>query len=858
MIIRSITLSNIRSYKSPAPIPITTGVTLFEGDIGSGKSTILSAIEFALFGLGDVDSAYLLRHGERTGSVSLEFEVSGKQYKAYRSLERKRTTISQKEGYMVEQGVRTDYSVTEMKSRVLEILNFNECARPKTSSLIYRYAIFTPQEMMKEVLSQPVERRLETLRRAFRIEDYSVIVNNTSVLVSWLEGESRILDRQTQDINEKRLLLKQETKKKQEFIAALEKIIVECKDLKEASEKISQHIKELQAKKEKVQKLAIEIPSMEKELKGKNDQLNENKSRTEKLSKQLREISDAEKLLITLGLTYKEYTSKKTRLDELEPLIQEIQELSSKKSQLETAIKKEKMHLEKRVSETQAEVSEEAERISKQKEATAKIPKLLETEQQLSKEIEELPALSELLISLNQEQATLKQDVKSKKERSKDLNKELDELRKIGIGAPCPKCKQELTQHHYSKVEQDYLKALSDLKDRIGELNGKVEEINIKTIEASKKEKALKEQEQNLNNLKQELAKLKQHDKTIKEQEEALDNKRRLLEESLNLLNAELFGQDERGRFTEIVGKLEKLEPTKKEFETIKERIKVLEKTKIEEQYLTNKSRTENKETVIEDLEHNKKQAEALMGEIKDGITLLEQKKKEYNQGKTVLETIKGLENQKEESDQKCSQKNEELVGTKKDIKQSEEEITRIEGEIQTREDQLLKFHELKQYQIWLSEFFIPAIKLIETNVLANINSEFNLLFQKWLVHLLETGDITVRVDDNFTPFIEQDGYEMDVNSLSGGEKTSVALAYRLALNVMVKKVCEAMQSNLLILDEPTDGFSREQLFRLRDILKELNCEQVIFVSHESELEGFVDKIYRITKEAGESKISAY
>ena len=83
-----------------------------------------------------------------------------------------------------------------------------------------------------------------------------------------------------------------------------------------------------------------------------------------------------------------------------------------------------------------------------------------------------------------------------------------------------------------------------------------------------------------------------------------------------------------------------------------------------------------------------------------------------------------------------------------------------------------------------------------------------------------------------------------------------MALAYRLALNVMVKKVCEAMQSNLLILDELTGEFSREQLFRLRDILDELKCEQVFTVSHESELEGFVDRIYRITKEAGESKIS--
>ena len=70
-----------------------------------------------------------------------------------------------------------------------------------------------------------------------------------------------------------------------------------------------------------------------------------------------------------------------------------------------------------------------------------------------------------------------------------------------------------------------------------------------------------------------------------------------------------------------------------------------------------------------------------------------------------------------------------------------------------------------------MSELFIPAVKLIETNVLANINSEFNLLFQKWLSHLLETGDIAVRVDENFTPIIEQNGYEMEVDSLSGGEK---------------------------------------------------------------------------------------
>ena len=35
----------------------------------------------------------------------------------------------------------------------------------------------------------------------------------------------------------------------------------------------------------------------------------------------------------------------------------------------------------------------------------------------------------------------------------------------------------------------------------------------------------------------------------------------------------------------------------------------------------------------------------------------------------------------------------------------------------------------------------------------------------------------------------------------------------------------------------------------------DLKCEQVIIGSHESELEGFVDNIFRVIKESGESKI---
>jgi len=134
---------------------------------------------------------------------------------------------------------------------------------------------------------------------------------------------------------------------------------------------------------------------------------------------------------------------------------------------------------------------------------------------------------------------------------------------------------------------------------------------------------------------------------------------------------------------------------------------------------------------------------------------------------------------------------------------------------------------------------------------------EFNQFFQQWFELLVEDPTKSARIDEDFSSIVEQDGYEQNVNYLSGGEKTSVALAYRLALNMIVRKVATSMESNLLILDEPTDGFSKEQLLKVQDILTELECPQVIIVSHERELESFADQIFRVSKERGVSMIEA-
>jgi exonuclease SbcC len=132
--------------------------------------------------------------------------------------------------------------------------------------------------------------------------------------------------------------------------------------------------------------------------------------------------------------------------------------------------------------------------------------------------------------------------------------------------------------------------------------------------------------------------------------------------------------------------------------------------------------------------------------------------------------------------------------------------------------------------------------------MMSRLQARFNDEFQRWFALLVEDSTKTARIDEDFTPIIEQDGYEQSIDYLSGGEKTSVALSYRLALNTIFRELEDIDQSNLLIFDEPTDGFSKNQLFKFRNILGELNCPQVIIVSHEQELESFANKIVKIQK----------
>lgn len=167
------------------------------------------------------------------------------------------------------------------------------------------------------------------------------------------------------------------------------------------------------------------------------------------------------------------------------------------------------------------------------------------------------------------------------------------------------------------------------------------------------------------------------------------------------------------------------------------------------------------------------------------------------------------------------------------------------------------KIEILSSLRHWVAELFVPLVKTIERKVLLKVYKEFNEFFIKWFGMLVQDDALLVRLDEEFTPRIEQNGFDTSLANLSGGEKTSLALAYRLALNKVLNDYFSSLYTKgLLILDEPTDGFSSEQVDTLRDVLDQAGVQQLIIVSHEQRLESLADHLLRVSKTNQESSVS--
>ena len=681
MILRKLYLENLRSYKRQE-IVFPKGSTLLSGDIGSGKTTILLAIEFALFGLqpGQKGNS-LLRSSDDDAKVILEFEIEGENVIIERTLKRSKKSISQDYASITIGTEKFEESVTEIKNKVLKLLNYPSEFAKKTN-LLYRFTVYTPQEEMKQIILEPGDIRLNTLRHVFGIDKYKRIEENAVMLTSKLREKIRINEGMLYNLEEDKKIIQQ---KKEGLIVLKDqqiKIVEEYQKSVELREQKEKDIKEIQEK------------------------INEKKSLETENEKSNVLIFEKNQQIITLNNTIKG----------LNLQIEEAKKIMFNENEFNSVNEMIQFHQTR--------------------------------EDELQKEY------IQIIGKINSEE--------SRKTETLLLKNKISVLQK------CPTCLQEVSSEYKKNIfnktgeeVENIQKVMNQLAIRKNELTEQIEDIK-KIKEEFKKRKS------ELELLKLKLENLKEKEQRILD----LENQKNSIEKDLEILKKHLLSLDK---------------------------------------------------AIIEYSKYD---------------TIYEEKNKElvYSKKNENSFAIKKAEINKE-------------------IQFSETQIKEKQLEITKKEDLAKKTERIRELEFWISEKFLEIILFTEKQVMLTLKEEFSRLFSKWF-SILVSESLSAKLGDDFSPVIEQQDYELDYSFLSGGERTAIALAYRLSLNQVINSLLSLIKTrNIVILDEPTDGFSAQQLDKMRDVLNQLNVEQLILVSHEQKIESFVDNIIRISKDMGVTKV---
>lgn len=799
MILRSLKLVSIRSYLRET-IEFPEGKVLISGDIGSGKSSLLLAIEFALFGLqrGHFSGESLLRNGKNTGTVELHLSIGKDDVIIQRKLKRQNETISQAPGFIIVNGVKEEGTAVELKSRMIELMGYPKSMVSKAKNLIFRYTVYTPQEDMKRILTDSLESRLDTLRRVFNIDKYKRIKENAQILIKAIRQESGILKAKSEDLEIKQNLAKQIDKQITISNEELAKILPTLDSASKQVEEVRSTVNKVEAQMQDAKGAASRVEELEQRLQNKVNEHGEAAAsvknsieKIETLNKELSEISarpDAEKKLAELRIVQEKVTSYE-------------------------AARKQKIDSLKREIETLEKVNPEVEKISEYK---TQLTTLLIQADKVSNSVARIE-------ELRKEQTT----ALSKQHNVKDaITKSKILVDSIATLKDCPTCLQKVDDAHKHKIRTVEEKKQTEAKSKLITAEKTVEQltehISALNLELEKQRNAEKEAAA----LKERLTNLEAAAKQAEKDKERLVIARKDLEELKNMKH------EDRGQ----------------EILALEKEVSILNNIKL-------------KKSQLENLMLNESNSKATLRKIKLEIGEINKEKLQLaDKAKTIMALAEELSIEKTK-ETKAAEKEKELLMQKAAIEQKvkdyKEQAVQIGLEVDKKKEDKKHSEELKNRQNWLDEMFVNLVDVIEKQVMASVHREFSELFSDWFNMLMQDETLQVRLDDRFTPVIIQNGYEADMSQMSGGERTSLALAYRLALNRVINDLISTIKTkDLIILDEPTDGFSNQQLDNVREVLDELPNKQIIIVSHEPKVESFVDSIIRISKHEHVSNVA--
>ena len=703
MIIKGVWLHNIRSYKDNVIAFPEEGITVIYGDVGSGKSSILSSIGFAIFGnvpgpsndplarFAAPTARDLLRRGTSRGFIQLWIRSGGKDIIIHREIQAVGDRATDKGGWVLVIDENKRYSIkkltaTEMRGYILDLLRIPE-EKTRARSRVFASAIYIPQFATHSIIAASPEERTEIINRVLNLMKYSLAKNRIDKLRRRIKEE---IDRKAE--REKELL--RDIAIEHEYKRRIKNIKVELKKAVKEKENFESKIASLEELLEKLMKERDELKKTIAELDVKAKRANEIKSKLLVIRSRLKDI-DVAKV--------------KERKKEIEKEIEEL------KRKLEESLKEKE------------NITKELDKLSLQREEKVKLRDKI---------------LGEL------EKA--KGQLGSKLSRLKEV--EGLERKKL-----CPVCLQPVTSSHAQELKKKLNNEISRLKGVIDTLSRKLREVS------------------------EEINRIMTQERDFKSKIRSMDVIVSQLNTRISELNRKLL------KIVEVEQDIKRLEEFQNEYDKLKKEIE------------------ERKAIVMK------------ASEVESNIFKVKRQLNETRIGyEKLLQRIAELE---------------------KEHKLIEEFLSQIDE----KKKQLNEVRELKRKYMLLLDFtrryILNVISEVERYVKDSAYNAFREEFTR-IFKALMTGyeNIEVEIKSDFTPVfkVRIDGVYTTVESPSGGQLTSIALAYRLALNRVARSMIPQLREGLLILDEPTYGFSPERVELLRKILfSPGGPKQVIIVTHD-------------------------
>ncbi len=845
MIPISLSITGFLSYKELVEIDFTSfELACISGENGAGKSSILDAITWALFGRARKHDESVINLESRRAEVTFTFHYEGNQYRIIRSNPRGETKfvelhIRQENGTNKDDPIwqpLTERTLRETDQMIVDILRLDYESFINASFLLQGKADqFTQQNpsARKRILAQILGleiwenyRKQASRKRKTAESEIDTLDGRIAEILSELEEEEQRKDHL--------LSLEKDLSQAHEARIAGEKQLVEMQFIYSALKEQRRLVDSLtrQAKKisERVTQTQEKLAAREKEKKSYQNIM----SHSESINKENEDWKKAQGILSAWEKTADKFREQENKRQE--PLLQ----ITAEKARLlqeRTSLESQYKELQSSLEDIPALMDMLIEQKDKIKQAEAE----LENRDQKKNELDQA----------RQQQADAKAENPRLFQEMKELEKRIDELEETE-GALCPLCGQALAPEDRESLIQALKAEGKDLGNRFREnkttlkkADQVVKALQLQITEFSLVENKLRKLIQGTDKIENQITQLKgqklswdsQHKKKMGDIQQTLDNNSYAEEahQQLSDINTELkkIGYDaaEHDRVREIVMQGTVLQERKRALDSAQSALKPLER-EIKEITMVLDSDKTDLEKQTSELDHNRQAIETAEGNAPDTQraknNLLELKEKE-----NILQRQVGGAQQKVSVLEKQKLRKIEL----------EEERQEISSQVKL----------YKQLESAFGKDGVPAL-LIE-QALPNIESKANQILQRlsggamsirFLTQrsykdsgredLKETLDIQIR---------DQSGFR-DYEMYSGGESFRINFAVRLALShVLTQRAGARLQT--LVIDEgfgSQDSIGRQRLIEAINLIRG-DFEKILVITHVEQIkEAFSTQLF--------------